>query len=149
MTETTFDPSALSLRAAAAYAGVSEGRMRTLLREGKIPGARKGDSGEGDEEDGVWLVPVEGLDEWEASKSEGRQGGAGKPGTQVRVIGLTPESRAALENFVATNPAMKGASITKAHYTETAEQRKAREERKKAEQAQIREALKAQGIVKD
>lgn len=137
------NPDAMSLRAAAAYLGISSERMRTLLREGKIPGAHKAQAS-GDSTRETWSVPQDGLDEFSAKKGERTHtGGTGKPGSQVRVIGLTEETRAKLEVFVKTLP---GAEVTKAHYAESAESRKRRAEKQKAEREQLRAAMEAQGI---
>ncbi len=77
----------LTLREAAAHLGVTDQRIRTLLREGRIPAEKN--------EKGYWRVPPASLDEYTASK------GQRKMGSKSFVFRATPEEYEALLQFVA------------------------------------------------
>jgi hypothetical protein len=73
-------PDQMNLRLAAVYLNLSEQRVRTLLREEKVPGAVKSDSG-------AWVLTKEGLDEYKETRKT--RGGGTRRGDgklwQIRV----------------------------------------------------------------
>jgi excisionase family DNA binding protein len=85
--ESTPEDSLLTLREAAAYLGVTDQRVRTLLREGRIEATKN--------EKGYWRVSPEALDAYNATKGQRTMGG------KSFVFRANPEEFAALQMFVA------------------------------------------------
>ena len=130
----------LNLRESAAYLDVSPERMRTLLREERIPGAEKGlDS----EDPRAWMCPQGGLDEYLDSKGGG--GGGGRTtGLSRKVTGLTEETIQELQAWVDSHP---GTALAKAYYQASPAVAKKRREAEKAKVAATRERLAEAGII--
>ncbi len=85
--ESTPEDSLLTLREAAAYLGVTDQRVRTLLREGRIPADKN--------EKGYWRVSTEALDAYSTTKGQRKAGG------KSFVFRANPEEFEALQAFVA------------------------------------------------
>ena len=133
----------LTLREAAAFQNISEGRMRDLLREGRIDGADKRMASPTSTKE-EWSVPISGLLAYNEAKEEGGGGGGGKPNSTLKVMGLDDTTRPQLEAFVAAHP---GLSVGAAYYKPSPEQSKKQREAAKARQKQVRAELIAKGVI--
>ncbi len=78
-------PALMTLREAAAYAGVTDQRIRTLLRTGRVQATKT--------DDGHWRVSQEAIDGYNATK------GQRVSGKKAYVVRLSAEEMAQLEAF--------------------------------------------------
>ena len=90
-------PIEFNLRMGAAYLDLSEARMRTILKEGKIPGAEKRTVDPSSDKE-TWVMTVDGLDEYLDMRESGELGGVkAKEGTVFKVNGFRPGDKEAVE----------------------------------------------------
>ncbi len=82
-TEQPQDDGLMNLREAAAYLGITDQRVRTVLREGRVEATKN--------EKGYWRVTQEALDAYNTSK------GQRVSGEKSYVVRLDPEQKAWLE----------------------------------------------------
>lgn len=106
----------LTLREGAAYLGVTDQRMRTILREGRVEATKN--------EKGYWRLTTEALDDYNENK--GRRLDGGKTWT----IRLSPEQHVALTDFIDANPIMAGVELSERYNYDPAKAKAYRQKRK-------------------
>lgn len=133
------DEVVLSLREFAQYIDRSDGITRKHLRAGDVVGARKVPQ-EGSEKE-VWQIPLLAAKEFKDALANGETGGErASKGSTLRVTGLTDETRAQLEAFVAARPGLK---LEAGYWKPKAETKEQREAKTKARIARAEAALAA------
>jgi len=129
----------LSLAESAAYLNISEGRQRDLFRQGAISNAHKvGASPDGS--GGEWRTTVRSLEEYIAHK--GVRAPSARGGTVVKVSGLTPQTKAALEAWASLNEC----TIGPAYYQQSPEAVARQKANKEAKRAETQAAMRAKGL---
>lgn len=124
----TETPELLTLRQGAAYLGVTDQRMRTILREGRVEATKN--------EKGYWRVSPEVLDNYQATK------GRRSDGATAKVVRLTEEQQAALEVFIAEQ-GWEGVAFTN-RYNYDPDKAKAYRQKRKAQLAEETAALEGE-----
>lgn len=95
----------LTIKEAAEYLGISEMRVRTLVREGRLEGAEMQQVK--DTSVKRWVIPVEGLDLY--SETKGTFGGGSRAGGKAWIVRVEgPEPFAALETFCKNTTGVSG-----------------------------------------
>jgi hypothetical protein len=87
----------MNLRLASVFLDLSEQRLRTLVRQGTIPGAAKN-------EEGAWAFTKQGLEQYKAEKatSPRRTGGGPRGEGKAWVIRIKHPNYQAVKDFLAT-----------------------------------------------
>jgi hypothetical protein len=127
-------PDQMNLRLAAVYLNLSEQRVRTLLRENKIPGAEKSESG-------AWVLTKAILDEFKQTHRS--RGGGGRRGD-----GKLWQIRVKYENLADVREALGKFGIELEPRYNYERQKKYREERKKKQAAEKAAAKAAKAPAK-
>lgn len=122
------DEGLLNLREAAAYLEVTDQRVRTILREGRIVATKN--------EKGYWRVSKEELDKYNATK------GSRRSGAKSYVFRASEEELATLQEFAAENGLDLG---IKPRYKYDAGKAKAYRQKRKAQLATEKAAEKSAG----
>ena len=117
----------LTLREGAAYLGVTDQRMRTILREGRVDATKN--------EKGYWRVSTEVLDNYQATK------GRRLDGAKAWVARMTDEQKVVLEDFITSQGEGCEEVVFAPRYNYDPEKAKAYRQKRKAQLAEETAAL--------
>lgn len=120
-------PQLLTLREGAAYLGVTDQRMRTILREGRVDATKN--------EKGYWRVTPEVLDNYQSTK------GRRLDGAKAWVARMTDEQKVVLEDFIAIQGEGWEEVVFAPRYNYDPEKAKAYRQKRKAQLAEETAAM--------